>query len=207
MIKLYFFMTLCIFGLGGCDQSSPKSQQENPVRIKSSTVSGKKNKTANLVTPHNSLRIVILDFNKVWQEAKAPEKIRNDIQNKRRDYQREVIKFEEQLRKDEESLQSQHEKISAEEYQDKKKKFELAVLDLQKKVQHRKQGLEKSYSTSMNKVGVMLNKIVEKIAKEQKLDLVLSATHVAFSIEGLNITEQVINELDAALALEEFNKD
>lgn len=200
MRKLFSLITLCFLSLAGCDQPSSKPYEKKKESSKLSPPLKEPNKTSGASSSHNLTRIGVLDFNKVWQEAKAPERIRNDIQEKRRNYQKEVIKFEEQLRREEESLQSQHEKISAEEYQNKKKKFEEAVLDLQKKVQYRKQGLEKAYSSAMNEVGDTLNKIVEKIAQEQRLDLILSATHVAFSAKELNITSQVINELDMMLS-------
>jgi outer membrane protein len=198
--KLFSLITLCFFSLGGCDQPPPKSYKNKQENNKLSSHLKRNDKSISPSSSPNSAHIGVLDFNKVWQEAKAPERIRSDIQEKRRNYQKEVIKFEEQLRREEESLQSQHEKISAEEYQKKKKKFEEAVLDLQKKVQYRKQGLEKAYSSAMNEVADTLNKIVEKIAQEQKLDLILSATQIAYNNKELNITTQVIDELDMMLS-------
>lgn len=203
--RLFLFggVFFCFIGLAGCDQrpASPVMEKKSEIKIPSSSenpsVSSKGNQ--NQAYQEESLRIGIVDFNVVWHTAKAAVKIRDDIQTKRRAYQKEIIHWEEKLRHEDEALQAQHEKISAEVYKAKRKQFESDVLDVQKKVQDRKKRLEQAYASSMEKVTHHLNAIIKKVAHERHFNLILSEAQVAFRAKEIDITDRVLEELDATL--------
>lgn len=199
------FLCTLFLSVSGCDSAPPKVKAQ--VQKKETTTELEPPKTDKTPSSQSeeknlkssSLRIGVLDFNKVWHDAKAPQHIRDGIQKKRRQYQKEIIKLEEKLRHQEVSLQAEHDKLSAEEYQERRKKFESEVLAVQKQAQAHKQRLEKSYTFAMGQVSETLNKIIEQIAHKKKLTLILSQAQVAFHENSLDITPQVMKELDAAL--------
>lgn len=192
-----------VFLLGGCDSSSaPKNSQASAhsPKLSSHESDSKSTEDEGSASKESApLRIGILDFNKVWHEAKAPQQIREAIQAKRRAYQKEIITLEEKLRLEELNLQKEHEKLSAADYQERRKKFESQVLDVQKQAQAHKKGLEKSYTDAMALVSERLNDVIKKIAQKKHLTLILSQTQVAFTETDLDITPQVMADLDQAL--------
>jgi Skp family chaperone for outer membrane proteins len=67
---------------------------------------------------------------------------------------------------------------------------------VQRKVQQRKQNLDKALNDAMFEVQKSLNKIVVDLAKEHSLTLVLRKEQTVLVAKPLNITEVVLQRLD-----------
>lgn len=196
-IPLLFISISVAFLLSGCDAPKIKSRRAVKVKEAVSEVNQEVAATSSKSPDKRAaFKLGVLDFNRVWLEAKAPVQIRKDIQEKRKKYQLEIIRMEEKLRREENDLQDQHEKLSADEYNEKRKKFEAEVLRVQRQVKLHKGQLEKVYNDAMQRVSKKLTKIVQQVAQEKGFLLILSRTQVAFSENKLDITEEVLAELD-----------
>lgn len=205
----FLSLSLSLFLLTACEDKAPPKTQKDLSASKSPSPSSHVKKSSGShesidVSPQGSSEKKhfvpgVLDLNRVWSEAKAPAKIREEIHLKRRAYQKEIIQMEEKLRQQDEVLQSQHETLSAEDYKEKRKAFEKNVLEVQKRLQNRKNRLETMYSKALEKVGVQLDRIVDTIAKQRNLDIIFSQAQIVYALEDLNITDSVIGALDTAL--------
>lgn len=145
------------------------------------------------------VHIAVVDFDRIWREAKAAVYVRDELEKIRESYQKEVIKFEGELRTKEESLRKKQETLSSEKYEKLRADFENEVKQVQKEVQARKQKLEHVFQVSMDAIRDNLTQAVKEVAEREKYEIVLSESQIAYHTKKYNITEQVLETLNKRL--------
>jgi len=149
--------------------------------------------------PLKQFIVAVVDMNAVLGNSSATQSIRTQMNDKRKLYQQEIQAEEKVLREGNQELARQRAILSPEAFRKEQAKFEERFVAAQRKMQDRKNSLEKARAGAMNKVGEALKGVITKIVKDNDITLLLRKEQTVFSDKGLNITSAVIKELNAAL--------
>ncbi|MCW9032639.1 MAG: OmpH family outer membrane protein [Rhodospirillales bacterium] len=153
------------------------------------------------------LVIAVVDMGHILATASAPKSIAEQMNAKRKIYQTEMQQEENKLRDGQQELARQRAILSPEAFKKERAKFEQKFVAAQKKIQTRKNSLEKARVAAMDKVSASLKKVITKIVEDNKITLLLRKELTVFTHQRLNITPVVIKELNAILpAVEVFPK-
>lgn len=145
------------------------------------------------------VKLAVIDMNEVRRNAAAVKDIRAQVEVFRAAFQAEIKTEEEELRTANQELGRQRAILSPEAFTDERRKFEQRLAGVQRKVQRRKQDLDKALNDAMFEVQKSLNKIVVDLAKENGLTLVLRKEQTVLVASPLNITGVVLERLDKAV--------
>ncbi len=144
-------------------------------------------------------RLAIINLDAIRVNAKVARDIRSQISNYRKAFREDVEREEQQIRSANNELAQQRAILSPEAFAEERKKFELRLIQVQRRVQERKQALNKSQAEAFKKVQKTLNEIVTKMAKDNKLTLIIRRDAVVFWAQALDITKAVLEEVDKQL--------
>ncbi len=143
--------------------------------------------------------VAIVDIQLVMQNSEAAKGIRTQIEKVRTSYQQTVHGKEEELRKLDQDLEQQRSILAPDAYQQRQRDFQQKVADAQKDVQDRRQKLETAFGKAMQQVQDAVVQIVDQIAKEQAITLVLPKASVIHSADDMDITQEVLKRLNSRL--------
>src|SRR5437764_13463279 len=119
----------------------------------------------------SNLTVLVVDVQSLLQNSKAAKMVRQQIEQKRSEYAKEISHQEETLRQERDALQRQQSTLSAEAMNQKGREFQQKVNELDRSVQSKRQALEKSNADALEKIQQSMVKIIGDIAKERKSNL------------------------------------
>lgn len=147
-----------------------------------------------------STKVAVVDVQKLMSVSKAAVSIQKQIEDKRQSYQKEFAKHEDELRKTEKSLAEARNVMSADEFNKKREGFENSLLETRKLVQKRRRSLETAAADSLGQLRNKIVAIVANIADSGEYDLVINRQNIILVDKSMDITEQVLAELDKTVA-------
>ncbi|MGH6896686.1 MAG: OmpH family outer membrane protein [Geminicoccaceae bacterium] len=142
---------------------------------------------------------VVIDYQRILREAAAARSIRAQIEARRQVYQEEVSREEQRLHEEDKEFARQRSVLSPEAFAEKRRQFEQDVADVQRLVQERRRELDRLSAAALNEVKQALIEIVTSMAEERGFNLVLPSSELLFFARTLDLTEEVLAELDARL--------
>jgi Skp family chaperone for outer membrane proteins len=146
-----------------------------------------------------SLNILVVDVQSLLQNSKSAKMVRQQIEQKRSEYAKEISTHEETLRRERDALQRQQASLSQEALNQKGREFQQKVTELDRNVQTKRQSLERSNAEALENIqGVML-KIITEIAKGRKANLVFQRSELVLFDQGFDVTDEVLQKLDEQL--------
>lgn len=146
-----------------------------------------------------SLSILVVDVQSLLQNSKSAKMVRQQIEQKRSEYAKEISQQEGTLRQERDALQRQQSSLSAEALNQKGREFQQKVNELDRNVQSKRQSLERSNAEALENIqGVML-KIITEIAKDRKANLVFQRSELVLFDQGFDVTDEVLRKLDEQL--------
>jgi len=145
------------------------------------------------------ISILVVDVQSLLQNSKSAKMVRQQIEQKRAEYAKEISKQEESLRSERDSLQRQQSSLSAEALNQKGREFQAKVNELDKSVQGKRQSLERSNVEALEKIQEAMLKIITDIAKERKANLVFQRSELVLFDQGFDVTDEVLQKLDEQL--------
>lgn len=143
--------------------------------------------------------IAIIDMQQILRESKAVQDMQRKIEQLRASYQGEFREKEEMLRQRDQELARQRSAMSAEGFAQGRQQLEREVAAAQRDIQERRKSLEALFQQGMAQVRLALVTIVQDIAKQRDVDLVLTKTTVVLVRPDLEITEETLEKLDQTL--------
>ncbi len=146
------------------------------------------------VVADNSLKIAIVNFEKVIQESKINVYIQKNVDEKREELQVYVEKFEVKLREKESHLKDLQNKNDPS-VSKAKTDFENKVTDVQNSIKARSKILSRVFGEARNRVTTKVMDIIKDIAEKQGYTLFLPSSVVIYQ-NGHDITEKVAIRLD-----------
>lgn len=141
----------------------------------------------------------VIDYQRILQEARAARSIREQIERRRTAYQEEIGQEEQRLREADQAFAKQRSLLTPEALAEKRREFEQEVVEVQKVVQERRRRLDRASGAALNEVKAALIEIVTGIAEERGFNLVLPSSEVLFFARAIDLTEEVLAQLDQRL--------
>jgi len=145
-------------------------------------------------------KIAILDIEKIAKEAKAVLSIQKLVSKKQDQFQIEINKKQDVLEADQKKIEAKRNILSKEAFDKEQNAFAKKVEDLKEFVAQKQTSLKKASAEAMEKVNDKMKDVVEDIAKEKQITLILPASQVIFSVDGLDITDEVLVKLDKKIS-------
>src|SRR5258708_7044441 len=143
--------------------------------------------------------VVVVDVQEIMRTSQAARSIQQQLEAQRAAYQEEVNKKESDLRKVEQELTQQRLVLADDAFNQRKRDFENRVNDVQRDVQARKRQLDQAFEENMTKVRTALLDVIEAMATESKIAVVLPRSNVVLADRGLDMTQEVQARLDKKL--------
>ena len=98
-----------------------------------------------------ALNVLVVDVQSLLQNSKSAKMVRQQIEQKRSEYAKEISQQEEALRRERDALQRQQASLSAEALNKKGREFQQKVNELDRSVQAKRQTLEKSNAEALER--------------------------------------------------------
>lgn len=141
----------------------------------------------------------VIDYQRILREATAARSIREQIEERRKVYQDEISLEERRLQEADQAFARQRSLLTPEALAEKRREFENEVVDVQRLVQERRRELDRASALALNEVKKELIEIVTGIAEQRGFNLVLPSSEVLFFARQIDLTEEVLAQLDARL--------
>ena len=151
--------------------------------------------------------IAVIDVQAVMREALAHTQLQKELESLRGSYQKDIAAQQEAIRQAERELAEGRGKLSPEDLSRKSKAFEKQVAELQNRVQERKKTLDQAYSNAMQMFQNELVEQVSRYSKENNIEIVLRRSQVFLADRELDITKQIIDQLNKALPKIDIDPD
>ena len=145
------------------------------------------------------LTIMVVDVQALLQNSKSAKMVRQQIEQKRAEYAKEISHQEEGLRQERDALQRQQASLSADALNQKGREFQQKVNDLDRNVQGKRQSLERSNAEALEKIQEVMLKIITDIAKDRKANLVFQRSELVLFDQNFDVTDEVLQKLDEQL--------
>jgi len=145
------------------------------------------------------LTITVVDVQALLQNSKSAKMVRQQIEQKRAEYAKEISHQEETLRQERDALQRQQSSLSADALNQKGREFQQKVNDLDRNVQGKRQSLERSNAEALEKIQEVMLKIITDIAKDRKANLVFQRSELVLFDQNFDVTDEVLQKLDEQL--------
>ena len=143
-----------------------------------------------------TLTILIVDVQSLLQNSKAAKMVRQQIEQKRAEYAKEISHQEDALRQERDALQRQQASMSPAQLNQKGREFQKKVNELDRNVQSKRQALERSNADALEKIQGTMVKIITDIAKVRKANLVFQRSELVIWDQAFDITDEVLQKLD-----------
>ena len=142
---------------------------------------------------------VVVDYQRIFREAKAARAIRDQVETRRKLYQEQIAKEEQRLHESDKELARQRTLLSPEAFADKRREFEKRVAEVQRLVQERRRQLDQVHAAALNNVRAVLIQIIGEMSEARGFNLVLPTSGVLLFSPKIDLTEDVLTQLDRKL--------
>ena len=153
----------------------------------------------NLPIINKTFPIAVVDMQAIVGQSFAAVKVREFIENKKKEFTIELKKEEEALKLMQEELSSQRSILPPDEFAELEGNFRKRVEALQKMVAEKNQLLEDVLSRSVQKIQNEAIKIITDIGTEKGIALTLDTSTVVIAANSINISKSVIDLLNISL--------
>jgi Skp family chaperone for outer membrane proteins len=140
-----------------------------------------------------------IDFKKVLNESKAGADAQKILKKKLETASNKFKKQEGELIKQEQEIISKKKMITNDEFKKKVENLRKKVAELQKKKQDTFSGISKSRNDAKQQLLKAVNPIIKKYMEDNKIKLVLDKAAILLGDKNLEITSQIIEELNKEL--------
>ncbi|HAU28489.1 MAG TPA: hypothetical protein DCW68_00040 [Rhodospirillaceae bacterium] len=144
-------------------------------------------------------KIAVVDQIQILRNSDAVKGIEQQFESRRKAFQDEISKQETSLKADEEDLKKKSASLAPEAFRKEREVFEQKVGAAQKKVQAMKADLDADYGKVMKIVQNNMLEIIEGLAKEENVNVILPSHQILLFAPELDITGTVITRLNAKL--------
>jgi outer membrane protein len=145
------------------------------------------------------LNVLVVDIQSLLQNSKSAKMVRQQIEQKRTEFQKEMSHQEDQLRQEHDALQRQQASLSAAVFNQKGREFQQKLNEFDKSMQGKRQILEKANADALQKINEAMLKIIAEIAKARKANLVFVRSELVLFDQTFEITDEVLRKLDEEL--------
>jgi outer membrane protein len=142
------------------------------------------------------LNVMVVDIQTLMRKSKAAVMVRQQLEQKRTEYAKEMSKQDEALRHESENLQRQAASLSPDALTQKKREFQQKLGEFDRNVQSKRQALEHSDAEASEKIQTVIRDIITEMATEKNVNLVFQSTQLVMFSPGFDVTDAVLQKLD-----------
>lgn len=142
-------------------------------------------------------KIAVVDLAYLVAESKAGKSIGNQLDTQRKAYANQIMAKEKAFKAESQTLEAQKGKLSKEEFEKKVIAFREKAQTAGKEVSKRQIAFKKAYVTALEKLREEIVKIVAGISSKKGIALVLNRQEVVLVDSKMDITKEVLGQLDA----------
>jgi outer membrane protein len=143
--------------------------------------------------------VAVIDYQRILRDSAAARSIRDQIEARRKAYQDEINQQEQRLHEADKEVAKQRSLLTAEAFAQKRRQYEQDVAEVQKMVQERRRELDSVSASALNEVKKALIEVVTGIADERGFNVVLPSSDVLFFARKIDLTDEVLSNLNARL--------
>lgn len=141
-------------------------------------------------------RIGLIDVDGVLRASEGAARVRDLLDEQRREFQREFATREAALQETERKLVANREDLDEVEFARQLAEFEKSVTQIQKEIQYRREAIDVAFQEAQSRLRNLAIQIVTELAQEKKLDLVLVRESALIFLPSLNLSDEVLRRLD-----------
>jgi len=141
-------------------------------------------------------RVAIINLQKLMQASTAAQSLRKQVENiatKTRDL---IAKKEDEMRDAQRELAKQKTVLAKDAFEKKKQAWEKKVTLLNDDVESRKEGIARASDAAVLKIQKEIASILDKITERKKVNVVLRTDQVMQYSPNLDVTAEVLTELN-----------
>ncbi len=138
----------------------------------------------------------LIDVQRILQESLASKSVQKQIDAYRARFQTETEGEENELRRAEQELVKARATIPAEAYADREQQLRQRFLTVERHVDARRKALDKVFTDSMDAVRTGLLDVVQTLARERGVNLVLIKQQTLWADKALDVTDEVLMRLN-----------
>ena len=143
--------------------------------------------------------VAVLDFGKVMRKSDAAKDISRQIKEFRDSFRDEIQADEIRLRQVETELKRQRSVLSPAVFEKRRQEFRNQVIAAQKRGQGHKRQLDRALKLAMDKIKAVVIPIVKELTENKGFTLVVEKSQVLFANRSLDVTDEVMRELNQKL--------
>jgi Skp family chaperone for outer membrane proteins len=143
--------------------------------------------------------IVVIDADRVMEQAKAIRSIKSQTDVLQQNFQKELSQKQSELQADQTALQQAQTSLPADQFDAKKRAFEKKLNDVRNDVEAKKASLQRGAAEAMDKVRRALVEVVGGIAQERHATLVLRREMMLYADPSYDATSIALQRLDEKL--------
>ena len=147
----------------------------------------------------DSVRIAVIDMQKILNESVAYQGVVEQFENIRRKQRNKMTKLEDEIRDTENNLFKQKNLISKEKYAEKVQALTKRINEVKDQKNKDVKRFELSFEKATSKIQAALIDVLSKIANKQKLDLVMAKSQVLLVGNSIDLTNLAVDELNEVL--------
>jgi Skp family chaperone for outer membrane proteins len=144
-------------------------------------------------------RVAVVDVQSILEKSLAVQSIRKSIDQISDTIQKEMSAKELEFKGAEEAIVKKRGVLSDDAFDKEVSAFQKKVSDAQRSIQEKRTKLEQAHTEAVSKVHENTIMIIDKMSKERGFNIAIPSSQVLYAIESLNITEDVIENLNAQL--------
>jgi Skp family chaperone for outer membrane proteins len=141
----------------------------------------------------------VVDYQRVFKDAKAARAIGDQVDARRRLYQEEIAKEEQRLHEADKELARQRTVLTPGAYAEKRRDFEGQVAEVQRMVQARRRQLDQAKAMALNQVRSAMIEILGEMSDARGFNLILPSSGLLLYSPQIDLTDEVLSRLDAKL--------
>ena len=141
----------------------------------------------------------VIDYQRILRDAKAARAIRDQVENRRKQYQDEIAREEQRLHEADRELAAQRNVLTAEDFAEKRRAFEAEVASVQRLAQERRRQLDQVAAAALNQVRTAMIEVVGELSDSRGFNLVLPTSGVLLFAPDIDLTNEVMGRLDTKL--------
>lgn len=143
--------------------------------------------------------IAVINVQQVMNESTAAKSMRDQLENKQKEFQKLISKQEKALQEDDKELSKKRSVLSKEAFEKKLREFQIKATDLQKDVQSKKAILEMASARALGQIQKTTTEIISDLAKEKSFTVALPTSQILYADSSLDISEDVLARLNKKL--------
>ncbi|OUS17918.1 hypothetical protein A9Q97_01225 [Rhodospirillales bacterium 47_12_T64] len=148
---------------------------------------------------NTQLKIAVVDTQKVLRASLAKKQIDQTVVGNRNQFQQEFREKEQSLLTANQALVRQKSILAPEVYAQKKADIDKQAAIIRSAAKARKDSINKYRNAGLKQIESQLGVIIEQIVKANGYDLIIVKQSLVYTLNSLDITDQVIQQLNATL--------